>query len=454
MALEKNQLHTVTVTGMSSDGSGIARIDGLVVFVKGALLGEICEIKILKVTRQAAYAKIERIVQPSGSRIPAACPSFGKCGGCDFLHTSYEEELRYKRDFVDSAFKRIGGLDLKLSGILGASNTCGYRNKVVFAVGGDGVGFYRERSHDIIPAGNCLIQPPAASRAADAVLSWMQEFNIPHYSEATAEGDIRRIFIRQAFATDQTMVCVVSASENTPHLKELAEHVRKGCPSARSILLNINSSSGNAVLGKKTIVLDGSSYIEDKLLGNTFRLSLNSFYQINREQAELLYKTALELAGLTGAECVLDLYCGAGTIGICAAPYAGKVVGVEIVPSAVSDANINAKLNGTGNIRFLCSDASNAVKFLQAEKLLPDVVIVDPPRKGLAADVIDTVVKFGASRIVYVSCDPATLARDLKLFAPLGYTAQKAVAVDMFPRTRHVETVVLLSKQKPEPQIM
>lgn len=449
--LTKNSIHTVSVDGFTAEGQGVARISGQVVFVKGAIPGETCCIKILKAGKNMAFSKIEEIITPSEHRVTPACPVFGKCGGCDLMHMDYDEELRFKRQRVNDALRRIGGLKLDVSGIIGSDTVEGYRNKTICAVGEkDGkkiAGFFRPHSHDIVPAENCLIQPDFSHRTVKAVLSWMEKHNVPAYDEVSASGLVRHFFCRRAVKTGEGQAVIVVSGRKIPAESALIGTIRDACPETKSIVLNVNNTRGNTVLSGDFITLWGSDTIEDELCGLKFSLSPRSFYQINHAQAEKLYGKALEYAALTGEETVLDLYCGTGTITLCLARGAKLAVGAEIVPEAIDDARDNAAKNGIANAQFICADAADAAKRLKADGLLPDVVVVDPPRKGLSPEVPGIIASMKPTRVVYVSCDPATLARDLKAFSELGYETVKAEAVDMFPRTKHVETVALLLRE-------
>lgn len=448
--LLKNSIITAEITGYSSSGDGISKIDGRVVFVKNALRGEHCRIKILKVNASAVYAKIEAVISPSPERLEPACSSFSKCGGCHLMHMTYEEELWMKRQRVEDSIRRIGGIhDVPVDPIIGAESISGYRNKVIYAVGGTAgnplIGFYRSRSHDIIPIKSCDIGPEPAKAIADAVLRWMKDNNIEPYDERSHSGLIRHIFIRHGFKTAQTALCIVANTKKLPKTGALIDEITLSCDTVKSIVLNSNITRGNTVLSGKFTTLWGAVAIEDMLCGLKFILSPRSFYQINRDQAEKLYEKVLELAALSGEETVLDLYCGTGTITLYLARHAKSAVGAEIVPEAVADARRNAEINGVNNVRFISADASQAAVELEKEGLTPDVIVVDPPRKGLARDVIETICRMSPERAVYVSCDPATLARDLKVFSELNYMPSRIIPLDMFPRCAHVETVVLLS---------
>ena len=444
--LEKNRIHEAAITGCTSEGLGVTRIAGRAVFVKGAIPGERCRIRILKAGRTAVYARIEELLQPSPQRIEPDCPCYGRCGGCDFRHVSYPEELRIKLERVNDAFQRIGGLALRAGEILPAPETDRYRAKAVFNVGEDRegkpiTGFFRARSHEVIPVEECLLQQPEANRAAAVLRRWMQENRLPAYREESGGGLVRHLFVRSG------MVCVVAAGQPRCADRLIAE-LRRELPGLRSVVWNDNRSSGNTVLAGEFCTLWGEDSVEVSLSGLRFRLSPRSFFQVNPVQAERLYGLAAAYAGLTGMERVVDLYCGTGAIGLLAAAQAAEVTGVELVRSAVADAERTAKENGIRNARFLCGDAAAAAARFASEGMRPDVLFVDPPRKGLAPEVIGSIAVMGSGRVVYVSCDPATMARDLKLFRENGYRAEKAVAVDMFPRTSHVETVCCLYHQK------
>ena len=366
---------------------------------------------------------------------------------------TYEEELFLKRQRIDDALQRIGGLDLSVSQMYGAKETQRYRNKAAFPVSQDHktgvkVGFYRGRSHEVIDVGSCLLQSDIADKAGRVVRKWMHKYAVPAYDERTGEGLIRHVFVRTN-RKRQSLICVVANAKALPFEKELVKALTAACPKAVGVVLNVNTRKTNVILGRDYRVLWGHDTLEDRLCGLTFQLSIPSFFQVNRDQAEVLYNCALEFAGLTGDETVVDLYCGTGTISLVMAQRAKQVIGAEIVPPAIEDAWANAKKNGVSNVEFICADASKAAADLEQRGIRPDVVCVDPPRKGLAPDVIDSICAMAPSRVVYVSCDPATLARDLKRFTQLGYRAEQAVGVDLFCRTSHVETVCLLVLRNP-----
>jgi 23S rRNA (uracil1939-C5)-methyltransferase len=418
------------------------------VFVRRALSGETVEARILKVSSGAVFAKTERVLEASPERLAPACPHFGRCGGCDFLHMTYAEELRSKRRRVSDALRRIGGVDIAVPEAAPSPATEGYRNKAIFEAGrsADGraaTGFYRERSHELIALETCLIQSSASLRAAAAVREWMDGCNIP------AEL-VRYVFFREGHGAQIAVVTSNTGLSRTglPHRETLIALLRERIPETAGILQIVNGSAGNVALDGDIRLLYGSEYLEDELGGLTFRLSPRSFYQVNRAQAEGLYAEVLRLAALTENDTALDLYCGAGTITLALAKSAGRVYGAEIVPEAVMNARENAALNGVTNAEFRLGDAGSAAEALARSGVFPDVITVDPPRKGLAPGVIDAIARLRPRRVVYVSCDPATLARDARLFAGRGYLASEVSVFDMFPRCAHVETVLLLTAEE------
>ena len=442
----EGQLCRLVIDGYASDGAGVARLDGMVVFVQGGIRGEACDVRLTHVGRSALWGRVEEVVNPSPARIFPRCLHYTKCGGCQFRHMNYAEELEAKRIRVEDALRRLGGAEIHVSAILGAEQVDRYRNKAQFPVAkGPRIGFYRPRSHDVIDVDDCLLQGEAAARLRGAVKEWMAEYSIPAYNERTFTGLVRHVYVRTNRA-GRSLCCLLVNGRGVPREVELVRALRRAEPNLAGIVLGVNEKHNNVILGDSYRTLWGEDFLSDTLCGLTFRLSVPSFYQVNPAQTEVLYGKALEFAGLTGAETVLDLYCGIGTISLVMARKAGMVWGAEVVPQAVDDAIANARRNHIENARFLCADAGEAARYLEGEGVRPDVVCVDPPRKGLAEDVVDTIADMGPERVVYVSCDPGTLGRDVKRFAGRGYTLKKAVAVDMFPCTAHVETVVLLSK--------
>ena len=446
-ALEKGSVYTAVIDGYSSEGLGIARVNGAVVFVPHAVRGEEIDLRITKVMKTSCAGEIVKIHNPSPERMEPECPYAGKCGGCAYRHLTYPEELWAKRQRVQDALTRIGGLELTVEEILGAKNPEHYRNKSQYPVGADGsIGFFQARTHKVVPIRRCLIQTEAADRTAQAVGEWMRRYKISAYDETTGKGLVRHVCVR-VNRKGESLCCVVVNGNKVPREPELAAYVTAAVPHTVGVLLNSNTRRGNVILGDKYRTLFGRNYLMDTLCGLEFKLSMPSFYQVNRDQAEVLYGKALEFAGLTGNETVLDLYCGIGTITLCLAKAAKRVIGAEIVPPAIRDAKENALRNHVENAEFFCGDAADIAAKLESDGLRPDVVTVDPPRKGLAPEVIASVAAMGPEKVVYVSCDPATLGRDVKIFREFGYEAKRAAAVDMFPGTAHVETVVLLSRE-------
>ena len=452
-ALEKNRIYRAHIDGYSSEGLGIARIDGQVVFVHGAVRGETCDVLVMKVLKNAAFGKIAALAEPSPARRQPDCPYYGRCGGCDFRHMSYEEELWAKRARVQDALTRIGGAEVTVEEILGAEQPLHYRNKSIYPISPAGeVGFYRARSHQVVHVEHCLIQKPEADALAQAVRDYIARFQVEPYNEATGRGLLRHLYVRTS-CRGESLACLLVNGSRLPHEQELVDMLRAAVPGVCGVVLGENTRRGNAILGDRYRTLWGRDYLTDTLCGLELRLSVPSFYQVNHDQAQRLYEKALEYAGLTGRELAVDLYCGAGTITQVLARRARHVIGGEIVPEAIRDAEDSARRNGVENVEFLCGDASRLAAELRQRGLRPDVICVDPPRKGLAPDVVEAAASMTPGRIVYVSCDPATLARDVARFAPLGYCPVRACAVDLFPGTAHVETVVLLSHKKADSYI-
>ena len=446
--LRKNEIYDCEITDWSSDGAGVTRIGGQTVFVPGTIPGEQWRVRIVKVRASEAFGKGEACLRPAPERIEPDCPVYPRCGGCALRHMTYAKELEFKRSRVDEAYRRIGGLDLRVSEILGAEQTEAYRNKAIYAVTPDlRPGFFRPRSHEVSGVERCRLQSAASDRAARAVCEFCREQGVPPYDEATGKGVLRHVFTRTA-RSGALQVTVVAAGGFGAKTAALADALCRACPEIDGVILNVNKTSGNTVLAGEFYTLWGSGTLRDTLCGADFELSPMSFYQVNPAQAERLYARALEYAAPEGGECVLDLYCGAGTISLCLARRARQVIGAEIVPAAVENARANALRNGFDNVEFLCADAAAAAAELARRGVRPDAVVLDPPRKGLTPELIETVCAMAPARVVYVSCNVATQARDLKHFAKLGYAAAEATAVDLFPRTAHIETVVLMSRVK------
>ena len=446
--LTKNQVVHARIEGYSSEGLGIARVDGQVVFVHRAVRGEDCDILILKVLKNAAFGKVVGVEEPSTHRAEPDCPYYGRCGGCDFRHMDYAEELEAKRQRVQDALTRLGGSDVTVEEILGAPTQERYRNKSLYPIAADGtVGFYRARTHEVQTVESCLLQKEAADAAADALRRYIKTCGVSCYDEVKHRGLLRHLFVRTN-AKGECLVCLFVNGDKLPREAELVGIIRENVPACVGIVLGVNTRKGNAVTAERYRTLWGEDTLADTLCGLTFRLSVPSFYQVNREQAEVLYNKAAEFAGLTGTETLLDLYCGAGTITQVMARHCKRAIGAEIVPEAIEHAKKSAAENGVETVEFFCGDAKAVAEKFAAEGLRPDVICVDPPRKGLVPEVVEQCAAMSPKRIVYVSCDPATLGRDVKRFGELGYVCTRAAAVDMFPRTAHVETVVLMSRVK------
>lgn len=460
MALAKNQIVELTVTGVTGEGNGVARyVDaeipapGLVIFIPFTAVGDRLLCRIVKVHKNHAFGKIEQLLQPSPDRMEATCAVFGRCGGCVWQHITYEAECRYKAQWVQETLQRVGGVDdVQSLPLVAADTPMRYRNKAQFPVAageqGPVMGFFAPRSHRIVPCRDCGLQPAAFSIVLDTVDAWMVRHGVTAYDEEKHRGLVRHVYIRQGAVTGQIMVCLVVTSGRLPAAESLVSALREAVPTLVSLYINVNPKRTNVILGEDGYTLWGEDAIEDRLCGLLFRLSPYSFYQVNHAQTEKLYRLAGEFAALSGKETVLDLYCGTGTIGLSMADKAGRVIGVEVVSAAVEDARRNAAQNGIENARFLCADAAQAAATLAAEGVRPDVVILDPPRKGCDEALVSTVAEMGPRRVVYVSCDPATLARDIQRFVGYGYHPQKVRPVDLFPRTAHVETVALLSRNE------
>ena len=451
MEIKKNDTVKLEIDNCGLDGSGIGRLDGLAVFVPSGAKGDIIKAHILKVKKNLAFAKIEEIMTPSPDRIDCPCPVNMKCGGCSFGHISYESEAKIKENHIKECFRRIGGIEPEFEPIIKADKIYSYRNKAQFPVKINGeeikIGFFAKHSHRVVDCPGCLLQPNEFEIILSAFTDYIRNFGISSYDEESHKGLLRHIYIRKGTASGEIMVCPVINGNSLPAEGTLVKMLTDACPNIKSVIINTNTDNTNVILGKKCRTVYGREYITDILCGLKFRLSPLSFYQVNRDQAEKLYRKAADYAQLTGNETLLDLYCGTGTIGLTMADKVKALIGVEIVEQAIEDAKINARENGVSNARFICSDAAQAAETLAAEGIHPDVIIIDPPRKGCAPALINTVAQMNPERIVYVSCDPATLARDCKLFDEQGYKAVKATPADLFPRTGHVETVVLMTRK-------
>ena len=449
MELKKNDVIKLNITSMTAQGSAVGKsADGVVVFVPMGAVGDELEVKILKTKKTYAYGKIERIITPSQSRIEPDCPSFSKCGGCVYRHIDYNSEKEIKFNRVKDAVERIGGLkNIKINPVIGNDRVDRYRNKAQLPAGncseGIELGFYAAHSHRITACEDCLLQPQFFSKIMDITRNFMRFTEQSAYDEKTRRGKLRHLYIRYAEMTDELMICYVVNGGGLKREDVLVAALKKEFPNLKSVVFNSNKENTNVILGNKNRVAFGSGYITDVLCEKRFKLSPLSFYQVNRGQAEKLYKTAEKYAAPYG-KLLLDLYCGTGTIGLTMADKFDKLIGVEIVEDAVLDARENAEINGVKNAEFICGDASFAAEKLRTDGLKPDVVVLDPPRKGCGEELVKTVVKMSPERVVYVSCDPETLARDLKTFSELGYKTEEITPVDLFSRTAHIESVALL----------
>ena len=439
--MNKNDIYEIEITGTTDEGDGVGRVEGMAVFVPYALVGETVRVIIIKVLKNYAVGKLMEVIKPRADRIKSECPYFYKCGGCRFWNVEYETELEFKRQKVEDCLKRIGGLDITVPPTLGAESIRGYRNKGQFPVSDSGIGIYAQHSHRVIDIDGCIIQDSSNPDVIKCVRDWMAEYDIEPYNEETGKGCVRHIYTRTG--ESGKMVCIVTNTEKLPFADELVAALREKVKGLSGVLQNFNDKRTNVVLGKRYRTLWGSDYIIDSLGDCKFRISPQSFYQVNKKQTEVLYGKAREFAQLTGGEVVWDLYCGIGTIGQFMAKNAKKIVGIEVVPQAIENAKENARLNGIENAEYYCGTAEDLAPKLKGER--PDVIILDPPRKGCEESLLKTVAKAKPKRIVYVSCKPSTLARDLKILEGLGYKTEKVSAVDLFPRTHHVESVAKLS---------
>ena len=445
--LTKNQIYEATVTDYTAEGQGVAHIDGCAVFIPNSIAGEVYKVRIEVAKKNWAAGKIVEILEKSPHRCNRECPVAKLCGGCDFWHMDYEEETRLKAERVKTCLNRLGGENLEKVEILSAPTCYGYRNKAQYPVaakkGRAYAGFFKAGTHDVVENNRCLILPEESDRVKDAVMDYVNQFRIPAYDETTHTGLLRHIYVRRGAVSEQILVCLVVNGRKLPRIEELIKRLQK-IPGFTTLVLSVNTKKGNAVLGDEFITLHGPGYIEDTLCGLNFRLSPRSFYQVNHHQAQRLYEAAIAQAEITKKDTVLDLYCGVGTITLCMASAAGKVIGVEVIPQAVEDAKDNAQRNGIENAEFFCGDAGQAALELEKQGIKADVVVVDPPRKGLNADTIEALARFAPRRIVYVSCDPATLARDVALLKERGYVLKNALAADLFPKCSHVESIVTM----------
>ena len=456
MEYKKNDLLTVTIEDMGHDGEGIGKVDGYTVFVKDTVIGDKVQAKIMKAKKNYGYARLVEIMEPSKDRVEPRCAYARQCGGCQIQALSYEKQLAYKQQKIENNLIRIGGFqkeEIPMQPIIGMEDPYHYRNKAQFPVGCDKeghliAGFYAGRTHSIISNRKCYLGVEVNEQILNLVLAHMEAYDIPAYDETTGKGLVRHVLIRYGFQSKEIMVCLVVNGSRIPGAEDLIAKLRE-IPGMTSISLNINREKTNVILGRKGKLLWGQEYITDTIGPIAYQISPQSFYQVNPVQTQKLYEKALEYAGLEGNETVWDLYCGIGTISLFLAQKAKQVYGVEIVPAAIEDAKRNATLNHITNAEFFVGKAEEVLpEKYEKEGIYADVIVVDPPRKGCEESVLATMVKMQPKRIVYVSCDSATLARDLKYLRGEGYEVKKVQGVDQFPHTVHVETVVLLSQHR------
>ena len=456
MDWKKNDVFQVRIEDMSDTGEGIGKTDGFIWFVKDAVIGDVVEAKVMKTKKSYGFARLIQVLEPSACRVTPRCPSARQCGGCQLQAMSYEEQLRFKENKVRNNLSHIGGLtEIPMEPIIGMDEPWRYRNKAQFPFGKDKdgriiTGFYAGRTHAIIEQEDCLLGVEENQPILDCIRGFMEEYHIAPYEEELHKGLVRHVLIRKGFATEELMVCLV-LNGDVKKLKApevLVERLVKLFPShMASISCSINREKTNVIMGKEIVNLHGPGYITDYIGNVCYRISPLSFYQVNPVQTQKLYGTALEYAGLTGEETVWDLYCGIGTISLFLAQKAKKVYGVEIIPQAIDDARANAKLNHFENVEFFVGKAEEVLpEQYEKNQVYADTIVVDPPRKGCDSVCLDTIVKMAPEKVVYVSCDSATLARDVKYLGERGYEVKRVKTVDMFPWSGHVETVVLLSK--------
>ena len=449
----KNDIVRLSIENITGEGSGVGRYDGMVVFVPFSAVGDLLDVRIVKTGKSYCYGKIEQIITPSPDRVSPDCKVFGKCGGCAFRHISYEAELRAKEDIIRSAFTRIGGLDPEFLPIIPGGSRTGYRNKAQYPVGRDkdgniASGFYAARSHRIVPCDKCMLEPDIFGEIRNFVLRQAALLRISPYNEEQHSGVLRHICIRKGHYSGEICTVLV-VRRNVPELKKLAYAVMKAFPAVKGVTANINKDITNVIFGDTDILLCGSADINDTMLGKTFSISPRSFYQVNTPMAEKLYSEAAKLAEPDGKN-IIDLYCGIGTVGITMSDNAASLTGVEVIPEAVENAIFNAKTNCTGNVRFYCGDAGKITSLLRKDGTSADVVIVDPARKGCDTQTLDNIISFSPERVVMISCNPATAARDCKYLSEHGYNAVNVRGVDLFPGTIHVEAVILLTRNSSE----
>lgn len=447
--VEKNKKYIVDIIDNGFGGEGIAKIDGFTIFIPNAIKGEKCEILIVKVLSSQAYGKLIKILEKSENRVEVDCSTYKRCGGCELRHMTYESTLKLKRETVQSLINKTLKTKIIAEETIGMSNPYNYRNKAQYPVGLDSegksaIGVFAQRTHTIIPIQKCMIQTEISQEIANTILEFIKEKNIPVYNEEDQTGVIRHIVIKVGKYTNQVMCIIVVNNKILQEEKELVKLLCDKYPNMTTIVKNINNKNTNVILSAENINLYGNGYIEDKLGEYTFKISPMSFYQVNPVQAEVLYNTAIEAAKLSKDDILFDLYCGIGTIGIFASKYVSKVYGIEIVPQAIQDAKENAEINNIQNAEFMVGDVEVAFdELINKKHIIPTAIIVDPPRKGLDNKTIENILKIKPEKLVYISCNPATMVRDLVKMEE-SYEIQKIQPVDMFPFTKHVECVAVL----------
>jgi 23S rRNA (uracil1939-C5)-methyltransferase len=451
----KNKIYTMEITGLTHDGQGVGKLDGFVVFADNVLIGETVQIRIAKQTKSYAVGSIIKIEKASDKRVKPFCSVFDKCGGCSMQHMSYEEQLKFKADTVRQSLKRIGGLEnVHVNDTIGMDTPFYYRNKVQYPVAanktGLQIGFYEKSSHNIIDSNECKIQPDESNKIRDTIRDFCKNKFVTIYDEKTGKGLLRHVIVRTGFKTGEIMVVLVINGQKLPHSDELIKLLLEKHTGICSIILNVNTRNTNIILGDKNICIYGREYISDYIGKYKFNISPLSFFQVNPIQTEVLYGKALEYAGLTGDETVFDLYCGIGTISLFLSEKAKKVIGVEVVPEAIADAQKNAALNGITNVDFIAGEAEKIIPQLYKEGVHADVVVVDPPRKGCDQALLNTIADMQPLKVVYVSCNPSTLARDVKFLCENGYEVKNVQPVDMFGWTGHVECCALIERKPHE----
>ena len=452
--MKKNEIFQTEITGMTADGNGVCRIENMAVFVPMTAVGDVLTVRIVKILKNYAFGIIENVISPASGRIIPECPVFRQCGGCAFQHVDYQTELQYKENFVKDAFTRIGKLNPIFEPILAGDSQHYYRNKAQYPIAEQNghlvCGFYAKHSHRVIPYTACLLQPEIFTQILNYLLPVLESCHISAYDEKNHSGELRHIYLRKGFYSGEIMLCFVTKNSIRKKIQNILPKIQQQFPDIVSISESVNSAKTNVIMGESVSILMGSTCITDRMCNCQIDISPQSFYQVNTAQAEKLYALAKNYAKLTGTETLLDLYCGAGTIGLSMADSVKNLIGVEVVSSAVENAWWNAEQNHVTNAQFFCGDAGTIAETLLKKNISPDVIVLDPPRKGCDDLTIQSVIKMQPSRIVMISCNPSTAARDAAKFAESSYITEKVKAVDLFPRTSHVECIILLSRQNNE----